>query len=46
MQGTIYWDDEFITDVKQKQIVSTTTICCGLRNPKILELILDFATKP
>ena len=45
MQGGKYEDDGFIAGVKQKQIVSTTTIGCGLRNPKFFELIIDFVTK-
>lgn len=41
----IAWNYGFLAGVKQKQIVSTTTIDCGLRNPKFFELIIDFVTK-
>jgi hypothetical protein len=35
-----------IAEVKQKEIVSTTAVFCGLRNPKSFELIIDFVTTP
>ena len=34
-----------IAEVKQKQILSTATICCGRRNLKFFEGIIDIVTQ-
>ena len=41
----IVYDYPFIAEIEQKSIVFATTICCGVRNPRILETIIDFVTK-
>ena len=37
-------DCKSIAGIKQNSIVFATTTCSGVRNPKILETIIDFVT--
>jgi hypothetical protein len=42
MISAIVSDFPFIAAIKLRSISVATTICCGVRNPRVLKIIVEF----